>query len=222
LRAADAKSALQALFVGALPSTVEVQGTLPSPPPAMLSREALKQTVLAQQPQLLKARAELQKAEAQRHLEENKRYPVPTLKAGAERDPGLEQWRVMVSVPLPLWNQRQGPIAEAVATVQHWQAEVQRYELLAQREVEAAYNQFDSASRQVETFENGLLTKAEKALQVAEAAYRLGQRGILDYLDAQRSYRTIRNEYLNAQFDRQYALIELERLYANDGQGVGL
>lgn len=222
MRLADAESALQALFVGVLPPKLELQGRLSAPPSQLPSRDALKQTVLAQLPQLLKARAELQKAESQRRLEENLRYPVPTLKAGAERDPGLEQWRLMVSVPLPLWNQRQGPIAEAVAAVAQWQAEVQRYELSAQREVEAAYNQYDNAVRQVETFEQGLLAKAEKAFQVAEAAYRLGQRGILDYFDAQRSYRAVRNDYLNAQFDRQYALIELERLDANDWQGMGL
>ena len=53
-------------------------------------------------------------------------------------------------------------------------------------------------------------------LKVAEAAYRLGERGILDYLDAQRTYRSVRNDYLNAQFDRQAAQIILDRLRATD------
>jgi cobalt-zinc-cadmium efflux system outer membrane protein len=51
-------------------------------------------------------------------------------------------------------------------------------------------------------------------LKVAEAAYRLGERGILDYLDAQRVFRSVSNDYLNARFDRQSALIDLERLRA--------
>jgi len=60
------------------------------------------------------------------------------------------------------------------------------------------------------------LKEAETVLKVAEAAYRLGERGIIDYLDAQRSYRSVRNDYLNARFDRQAALIDLDRLRATD------
>ena len=51
---------------------------------------------------------------------------------------------------------------------------------------------------------------------MAEAAYRLGERGILDYLDAQRVFRSVSIDYLNARFDRQTALIDLERLRATE------
>jgi len=53
-------------------------------------------------------------------------------------------------------------------------------------------------------------------LQAAEAAYQFGERGIIDVLDAQRVLRSARLDYLNAQFDRQAALIELEQLRARD------
>jgi cobalt-zinc-cadmium efflux system outer membrane protein len=49
---------------------------------------------------------------------------------------------------------------------------------------------------------------------VAEAAYRFGERGILDYLDAQRTLRSIRNELNATRFELQAARIELERLRA--------
>jgi cobalt-zinc-cadmium efflux system outer membrane protein len=75
------------------------------------------------------------------------------------------------------------------------------------------------ADRQIKVFETGLLRQAEKALQVAESAYRLGARGILDYLDAQRTYRSVRNDYINARFDRENALIDLERLNAEGLKG---
>jgi len=56
------------------------------------------------------------------------------------------------------------------------------------------------------------LREATAAVQAAEAAYRFGERGIVEVLDAQRVLRSVRQDYLNAQFDLQAALIELERL----------
>lgn len=208
----DAKSALRALFADALPYDFEADGALPPALPQLPELDMLRDTVLDQQPALQQIRAEVQKAQAALELQETLRYPIPTLKAGVEQDPGLKQWQVGISLPLPLWNQRQGEIGEAAAALKQTQAEARQLELKIVRELENAYNRYLNADRQVRTFELGLLEQAEKALQVAEAAYRLGERGILDYLDAQRTYRSVRNDYLNAQFDRQNALIDLEKL----------
>jgi len=216
IRVEDARSALRALYGPVLPADFAVEGELPVLNGTIPDLAALRERVLAHQPALAQTRAEVVKAGARLQLEEKLRYPQPTLKAGVERDPGLEQWRVAIAVPLPLWNQRQGPIGEARADLRQSEAAAVAQELAVLRELEAAYNRFRVAHRQVETFEGGLLKEAESALKVAEAAYRLGERGILDYLDAQRTYRAVRNDFLNARFDRQAAWIDLERLTASD------
>lgn len=212
----DAKSALRALFAGALPESFDIKGELPPTPKHLPTLDRLRSAVLEHQPLLQHIRTEVQKAQAQLHLEQQQRYPRPTVKAGVESDPGLESWRVGISMPLPLWNQRQGPIAEAQAGLRQSEAEAMQQQLTLLRELEHAYNRYRIADRQVQIFETGLLKQAEKALQVAEATYRLGERGILDYLDAQRSYRSVRNDYINALFDRQNALIDLEKLNAEE------
>lgn len=217
-RVDDAKSALRMLFGPALPLQYELKGELPTPPASLPPLATLREEVLAQQPVLQQVRADIQRAQARVKLEQTMRYPQPTLKAGAERDPGLESWRVNIVVPLPLWNQRQGPIGEAMAELRQAEAAASQQEYMVLREVENAFNRFRIANRQVETFEAGLLREAEAVLKVAESAYRLGERGILDYLDAQRTYRSVRNDHLNARFDRQAALIDLERLRATDLQ----
>lgn len=214
----DAKSALRAFFAGALPVNFNIEGELP-PQPQLPSLDSLRARVLERQPLLHQVRAEIQKAQRQLHLEQQLRYPLPTVKAGVESDPGLESWRIGIALPLPLWNQRQGPIAEAEAQLRRSEAEARQQELSVIRELENAYNRYLIADGQVRTFETGLLKQAEKTMQVAEAAYRLGERGILDFLDAQRSYRSVRNEYINARFDRQNALIDLEKLNADEIQG---
>jgi cobalt-zinc-cadmium efflux system outer membrane protein len=72
------------------------------------------------------------------------------------------------------------------------------------------------AGQQLAAFEQGLIQEAEEALRAAEAAYRLGERGILEVLDAQRVLRTVRLDLLNAQYDRQAALVDLDEVEAAD------
>jgi cobalt-zinc-cadmium efflux system outer membrane protein len=215
-RVDDAKSALRMMLGKGLPLQYETEGALPTQLATLPSLDTLREEVLNKQPSLQQFHAEIQKAAAKVKFEQNLRYPQPTLKAGAERDPGLEQWRLNIVVPLPLWNQRQGPIGEAEAELRQAEALASQQEYAVIRELESAYNRYRIAHRQVETFDAGLLKEAEIVLKVAEAAYRLGERGIIDYLDAQRTYRTVRNDYLNARFDRQAALVDLERLRATD------
>lgn len=210
----DAKSALHALFGSALPYPFDVQGELPPKVEPLPPIERLRDEVLAQQPLLRQTHADIHKAHARLGYEQDLRYPQPTIKAGVQRDPGLEQWQVGVSIPLPLWNQRQGPIREAAADLRLAEAQAAQQELAVLRELESAWNRHRIADAQVQTFESGLLKQAESALSVAEAGYRLGERGILDFLDAQRTFRSVRLDYLNARFDRQAALIDLERLRA--------
>jgi len=53
-------------------------------------------------------------------------------------------------------------------------------------------------------------------LKTAEAAYRFGERGILDYLDAQRTFRIVRKDYLAARYDYVSAMLEIERLLGTE------
>ncbi|MCX7111736.1 MAG: TolC family protein [Proteobacteria bacterium] len=214
VRVEDAKSALHALFGDALPYPFEVEGELPPLPTNLPPIEKLRDEVLAHQPLLHQTRAEVARTRAKLGYEQDLRYPQVSVVGYMERDPGLDRWQVGVSVPLPLWNQRQGQIREATADLSQAEAVASQQELTVLRELENAWNRYRIAHRQVDTFEAGLLKQAENSLKVAEAAYRLGERGILDYLDAQRVYRSVSNDYLNARFDRQSSLIDLERLRA--------
>ena len=87
------------------------------------------------------------------------------------------------------------------------------------QQLDSAYQQSQIAASQVEALESGIVRQAESALRVAEAAYRYGERGIIDYLDAQRALRTARNDLIAAQFDLHVAAIEIERLLATSSTG---
>ena len=59
-----------------------------------------------------------------------------------------------------------------------------------------------------------MIKEAEAALRVAEAAYRFGERGLLEVLDAQRVLRGVRAELLQARFELQSDAAEIDRLRA--------
>lgn len=212
LRVNQAKSMLRGL-IGAPLDDFELMPE-PSASTEAAPLETLEQELLARHPQLRQAEAETRRAQARIELERASRLPQPTLKLNTERNPDARQWMVGVALPLPLWNRRDGPIGEAVAGLHQSEAEGERIRLALLTELEQVYNRYLIARSQVKTFETGLLKEAENAMKVAEAAYRFGERSILDYIDAQRVLRATRLDFIHARYELQAALIELDKLRA--------
>ncbi len=214
VRVTEAKALLRGLIGGSLASEFEVEGQLPltqTLPDINDIRERIEQSPILEQ-----LRAANQTAEARLRLEERLRYPGLTLRAGVDQDPDLTTARLGVAIPLPVWNQRQGQIAEAAANVRQVQALLSERELALKREIDAAYQRYLIAQQQLAAFENGLLSQSEAVLKTAEAAYRYGERGILEYLDAQRTYRIVRRDYMTARYDYVSAMLEIERLLGSE------
>ena len=210
VRVLEAKANLQGLVGKSIPVEYTLIGALPLSQ-SLPSIESLREQV-SQSPLLKQIREASQTADARLRLEQNLRNPGLTLKAGIEQDPDLTSLRLGLAIPLPLWNQRQGQIAEATANVSQVQATLSDRELALNRDLESAYQRYLIAQNQVSAFEHGLLKQAESVLNVAESAYRFGERGILEYLDAQRTYRSVKKDYLAARFDYVIAMLEIERL----------
>jgi len=107
-------------------------------------------------------------------------------------------------------------ITAAEETATHYPAartvRLHRLELTAS--LESAYGQYQVADQQVKSFESGALRQANAAVEAARAAYRLGARGIIEVLDAQRVLQRVRGDLLDAQYERENALIDLQELGA--------
>jgi cobalt-zinc-cadmium efflux system outer membrane protein len=214
LRRSTAMAGLRAA-IGAPLLEFTPEGTLDKPG-ILPTLNQLRDEVLARHPALAQSHAEIRRADARLELERDLRKPQPTVRTDMEQQPGIRLFRFGLSVPIPAWNQRQGEIAEATAAVRQARAlaDVKRLEIGAA--LERAYGVYLVANEQLHAFETGALLQAEAALQAAEAAFRFGERGIIEVLDAQRVLRGVRQDFLTAQFDRQAALVELERLQAVD------
>jgi cobalt-zinc-cadmium efflux system outer membrane protein len=174
----------------------------------------LRELVLRTHPAIAQSQADLQTAQAKLEHDRRLRIPQPTLFAEFENQPDLRFWRTGVTVPIPLWDRREGQIAEATAVISQSQAilEQRRLELISV--TERAFEQYQLADEQANSLESGELRAAESAVSAAQAAYRFGERGIVEVLDAQRVLQDVRGELVDAQYARQTALSDLEELGA--------
>lgn len=200
--------------VGAGPDlNLDPQGQLNAPitlPPL----EELRTQVLANHPALAQAETNTQRAAVQLENQKALRVPQPALYAEYERQPDLGYYRVGVNVPIPLWNRRKGPIEEAKATVNIAKAEAEQRRIALTAALERSYGQYQLANQQAQVLETASLTQANAALQAAQAAYKFGERGIMEVLDAQRVLQSVRSDLIYAQYQREFALIDLEQLGA--------
>jgi outer membrane protein, heavy metal efflux system len=174
----------------------------------------LRDQVLRTHPALAESEENRRAAEANLQHERSLRVPQPTAFAEFEDQPDLRFWRAGVTVSVPLWDQRKGRIqaAQAVITQQQAALTARRLELLGA--TERAFAAYQLADQQAQSLQSGELHAAESAVTAAQAAYRFGERGILEVLDAQRVLQGVRDDLLNAQFARQNALVDLEELGA--------
>lgn len=207
-----ARAELRRLVGPGLPTEFEVAGSIeeaPSPPPEL---GALRAAMLASHPQLRAARAALRAAQARVGLERERARPSFALRGSVDRVPDSADARIGLVVQLPVFDRREGPIAEAQLEAERERLRIADLELALTQSLEAAWQRYQIALAEVAAYESGILREAEAALRVAESAYRFGERGILDYLDARRTFRTARDELNATRYDLRAALVELERL----------
>jgi outer membrane protein, heavy metal efflux system len=174
--------------------------------------QLLRVTVAELNPELAAARRETDRNVMVTELERRSVLPQFSIRAQHEREPDISFNRIGVLMTIPFFNKREGPIAEAMALTKRSQvlAQARQYEL--ETSFDAAWAAYLSAQRQVKAFEDGILQRSRGVLDVAEAAYRLGERGILEYLDAQRQFRLVRNDLVVARYNLLITRTQLERL----------
>lgn len=215
-RVEQARSLLRQVVGQDLPENFKVSGSLRSVPEVRPSTQ-LRTELNAGNPEIARARAELVRAERQLELEKNRRWPNLALKASRDDDPDNRTSKFGLVMSIPLWDRRSGPVSEAAAQLTRARYELEAQDFSLRQTLEVAFQQYEIAQTQVTALESGIVRQAESALKVAEAAYRFGERGFLEVLDAQRVYRAARAELISARHELAMAWIEIEKLRAIPG-----
>ncbi|HUL76922.1 MAG TPA: TolC family protein [Vicinamibacteria bacterium] len=223
---ARAKADLELARSARASAQAELDGLLNRPPdqPLAVAGEVAEGAPLpTAEEALARARAgnaELRTAEREVAIEDRRlgllkaeRIPTPTVSLGAvfnapgEYDVG---YRAGLSLAVPLFDRNQGQIAGSLARGD--QARLRRDAL--RRAVEArafaAHARALAQRAQVAAYRETLLPTATAIESLAEEGYRLGRNPVLAVLDAQRTLRDAKSEYLAALVSHQSALADLE------------
>ena len=209
-----AQLALMQLTAGAMPVDFEINASLKDPvqlPPL----ETLRQEVPAVNPDVVRLQAEQERANERIKQEKASVLPQINVLYTNYQDAQFTSNIAGANVRIPIFYRRRGEIDTAIydsARIRET-LEYRRYEI--SQLFESAWQALQIAQRRVDMFEGGLIKEAENAVQVAQAAYRFGERGLIEVLDTQRILRGILGDSLQARFELQSAAAEIDRLRAH-------
>jgi len=220
LQIQQAAISLNRLAAGQLPPVWDLDAQL-NEVIALPELDQLKKSALQSNPELRVLESEFERNTSRIAEAQASRLPGLELRLSQIREPDVRQDVVGVSVQVPLFDQRRGPRAEAIAERERTTARLEgrRAELIQQ--LELSWKSVEIARVRIKALSEGAMRDAEAALRVAQAAYRFGERGILEVLDAQRVLRAVRQDLLLARYQLQASLIDLDVLagrYASPNQ----
>lgn len=113
------------------------------------------------------------------------------------------------SIPLPIFNRNQGEIARTRFAITQAQEQEKATNGQALTDVRDAYEGLRVTDRIVQLYRSGYLDVAQKDRDIAEYAYKRGAASLLDFLDAERSYRATQLAYRQALASYLLALEQL-------------
>ena len=164
--------------------------------------------------------AELGSAEHEVAIEERRlgllkaeRVPTPIFSVGAVFDaPGEFDvgYRAGLSLAVPLFDRNQGQIAGSLARGDQARLRRDALRLSVEAKAFAAHARAAAQRAQVAAYRDTLVPTATTIESLAEEGYRLGRSPVLAVLDAQRTLRDAKSEYLAALLSYQSALADLE------------
>ena len=101
-------------------------------------------------------------------------------------------------IQLPIFDRNQGEIARAGFAITQAQQQAQFANGQVLTDVRDAFESLRSNDQVVGLYRSGYLDEAQQSRDISEYAYRHGAASLLDFLDAERSYRTVQLGYRQA------------------------
>lgn len=201
---------LSTLTGGALGPSFDVTGEF-LVYPVGLALDRLTARAMEEHPSIQRLARSIEQADRTVEFERQARVPNVNVNTSYTREYGREGFDVGVSVPTPIWYQRQGEIAGSLGVKRREEAELLRMRNELLRQINQYYQEAQTTAKLIEVLEKGLLRQAEEALRIAKFSFQQGAASLLDVLDAQRVQRQILFDYAQARYELSVALARLER-----------
>ena len=195
----------QLLGFDAVPANYDVVGDL-AYSPLKLNQEDLQLLAMKQRPDLLAAQQGVTAAQSQYLL----------AKANGKRDftTTMEYTRVgaannasfIFNIEIPLFDRNQGEIARTHYAITQAKEGATAVSEAVMTDVANAYQGLKTSEKVVELYSSGYLKQARDSRDISEYAYKRGAASLLDYLDAERSFRATQYGYRQALADYMLSL----------------
>ena len=212
LNLVQAYASLRALLgYDALPAGYDVVGEL-AYEPLKLNQEDLQLKALQLRPDYVAAQQSVTAAQSQYSL----------AKANGKRDltttfdythvSSLNAAGLTLSIELPFFDRNQGEIARTNYVIAQAQETKTATEQGVMTDVANAYEAFKTGDQVVQLYLSGYLKQAQDSRDISEYAYKRGAASLLDFLDAERSYRATQLAYRQALATYMLAIEQLREV----------
>ena len=118
-----------------------------------------------------------------------------TVQANYSHVNGINAISLYGSIPLPIFNRNQGEIARTRFAITQFQEQENAANNQVLTDVRDAYENYWTSDKVVQLYRSGYLDRAKKDRDISEYAYQRGAVSLLDFLDAERSYRATQLAY---------------------------
>jgi cobalt-zinc-cadmium efflux system outer membrane protein len=128
---------------------------------------------------------------------------------------GQNSASIFVGFDLPIFNRNQGELARTRYALTQAQELQQSASDTVMTDVASAYEAIRSNDEVVQLYVSGYLKQAQDSRDISEYAYKAGSASLLDFLDAERSYRSTQLAYRQALASYMTALEQLKQAVGN-------
>jgi cobalt-zinc-cadmium efflux system outer membrane protein len=187
----------QLLGYDAVPENYDVIGEL-TYTPLHMTKEDLEAMALKARPDLIGAERGVTAAQSQNTLAKANGKRDLTVSFQFSHAAGVNAADFAGNIEIPIFTRNQGEIARthfAIGQAEELRTEAQQTVIT---DVVDAYEGLRTNGKVVEFYQGSYLKQSEESLDISQFAYSRGAASLLDFLDAERSYRSIQLAYRQA------------------------
>lgn len=166
--------------------------------PLTVALADLQVKALAERPDLKAARIGIKAANSQINLAKANAKVDVNASASFSHVSGFSSTSLFVGVPLPIFDRGQGEIARTRFALTQAELTTKAQEDTVLTDVTNAYESAASNQDVVKLYLSGYLKQAQDSRDISQYAYKAGAATLLDFLDAERSYRSVQLAYRQA------------------------
>ncbi len=200
----------QLLGFESVPDDYDVQGSLDYQP-VHANLNELKSLAALNRPDLRAAQQAVAAAESQLALQQANGKMDVTGTFNYTHTAGLNTGAFYFNMPLPIFSRNQGEIARARYAITQAQEQAGETTQQVSTDVIQAYANLHTNDEIIQLYQGGYVDQAKQSRDISEYAYRKGAASLLDYLDAERTYRANQLAYRQALANYMLALEQMRQ-----------